>query len=60
MSTTVLSVVDTQAIYLLFFVSEVDWQGKFTHLEVWRSAAGEGGPYELLTTEGWTDRKSVV
>lgn len=54
MSTTVLSVVDTQAIYLMFFVSESDWQNKFTHLEVWRSVSGEGGPYELMTTDGYS------
>lgn len=60
MSTTVLSVVDTQAIYLLFFLSEVDWQGKFTHLEVWRSASGEGGPYELLTADGWAPARLPV
>lgn len=54
MPTTVLSVIDTQSIYLAFFLSEADWVNKFTHLEVWRSAAGEGGPYELLTGNGWT------
>jgi len=54
MSSTVLSVVDTQSISLTFFVDEEDWQGKFSHLEVWRSLLGDGGPFELLTGAGWS------
>ena len=54
MTTTTLSVEDVQAISLAFFVTEADWQGKFSHLEVWRSVVGEAGPYDLMTGDGYS------
>jgi hypothetical protein len=49
MPTTALSVLDTQSIVLSFIVTEADWLGSFSHLEVWRSMEGESGPYERMT-----------
>jgi hypothetical protein len=47
MLTTVLSP-STHQIELHIATPLSEWQGKWTHVEVWRSVLGEGGPYEPL------------
>lgn len=53
MSTTILSVLDTQAITLSFLIPEEDFLAQYTHLEVWRSEGGEGGPYLPMFDITW-------
>lgn len=48
MPATILSLSDTHTVNLEIDTPLAEWQGSYTHLEVWRSVLGEGGPYEPL------------
>lgn len=45
--------VDRHPVTLELYVEEDDWVGTFDQLEVWRSRATAGGPYEELTGADW-------
>jgi hypothetical protein len=48
------TVVTEQELQLDIVVTSAQWEGLFDSLEVWRSRDGIGGPYENLTSSGWS------
>ncbi len=57
MPTTVRSFQDTHAVALDIRMPLSEWQGVYTHLEVWRSKLGEGGPFHPLFGDTWDEAR---
>lgn len=51
------SIATKQALQFDIAVESVDWENRFDSMEIWRSRASVGGPYDVLTGDTWASAR---